>query len=51
MASTAAAPPPIKDDYLAKLDKRKALKERNVKYWEDDALSEIRIVGAGIRLH
>lgn len=40
MASIPAAPPPIKDDYLAKLAKRKALKEKNIKYWEDDALSE-----------
>jgi hypothetical protein len=41
MASTAGAPPPIKDDYLAKLVKRKALKEKNIKYWEDDALSTL----------
>ena len=43
MASNAAAPPPIKDDYLAKLAKRKTLKEKNIKYWEDDALSGFKV--------
>jgi len=40
MASSANVPPPIKDDYLAKLPKRKKLKQKNIKYWEDDAVRE-----------
>lgn len=51
MASTAGAPPPIKDDYLAKLAKRKALKEKNIKYWEDDALKAKPPLDSSLKKH
>jgi hypothetical protein len=31
---------PLKDDFAAKLPAREALKERNQRYWEEDAYSE-----------
>jgi hypothetical protein len=39
MATNGAGPPPIKDDYLAKLAKRIELRDKNLKFWEDDAYS------------
>jgi hypothetical protein len=32
---------PLKDDFAAKLPAREALKERNQRYWEEDAYSEL----------
>jgi hypothetical protein len=32
---------PIKDEFVAKLAAREALKEKNQKYWEDDPYSEL----------
>lgn len=31
---------PIKDEFIAKLAARQALKEKNQKYWEDDPYGE-----------
>jgi hypothetical protein len=35
---------PLKDDFAAKLPAREALKEKNQKYWEEDAYSKSYIL-------
>lgn len=40
-AAGASGTAPIKDEFIAKLAAREALKEKNQKYWEDDPYSKL----------